>query len=982
MKKIVLFTLILIPFFLFSQIHWQDNGVPVRCGENVNWTGTTITAADGNFVLIWSDSRNIDRGIFAQKITPEGILLWDEEGIEINDETDSQHNPQAIATDNNEIIIAWHCVYSVNEKEVRIQKIDASGNKLWADEGVSVIVDSEIDYDIHIIEDQNGGAFVLWQDPYDFSQLKGMHVLSDGSLDSNWNPSGNIIISYYSPSALFIEALPDVNGGFIISCVHGFDLCIQRIDSSGNLLWGDDGIILCEGTVYNDYVSVTSDNNGIFYFFWIDSRNSNTNVIYMQKVDIDGNILFEEDVLIYTPAGNISKIFSTYTSDDNLAICWKESDYNQQSLRTLKLDTFGNPLWDPVIATENEITFYNDGMMPDGNGGYWLKWFCFGNYKEFYVQHINESGFITLTANGFLICEENGYRNNMAINLTSDNRAFLSWHDTRYGTSSLYVQIVDEVGNLQFSENGLVVYEGSIGYCKDLRIIPNNDNPIFIWVDQNFYFDQRIFMQSLNADGSLVFDENGIFLLQADFNIFSDFDLDHQNENYTIISRKYTPEGITKAIAQSFDNAGNLLWGEGIFVSNSDWHQDNVQISSHEGVIYTGWSEYNCSWSVLDIFAQKLDENGNLLWDEAGVLITDRDGEDYLHDIVDRCYIWRNGSWPNYDIYAKLVDENGSTAPGWEENGTAICQTNSMNNYSTGYHIPQGYLIIWQASVDSQRDIYGQIITEEGDILWQQNGLPLVAQPGDQQNFSFQFDDYLYLVWQDYRSGNDYEIYAQKFDENGNELWQTGGVLIGDGGNPDIAKIGNRLFVVWEKDGENDFNDIYAQLISLEGEILWNPEGIVLCDAFWEQRNPQIVTNETNDVYIGWLDERVFNYNLEGGDHVPSVFAQKIHIEPTYSPDEILNAFKAKLHQNNPNPFNPETKIIFDLPEAGRVKLEIYNIKGQKVKTLLDCHMNQGRSELIWNGRDENDQSVSSGVYFYRLKAGNFEKSKKMVLLK
>ncbi|MCD4797019.1 MAG: T9SS type A sorting domain-containing protein, partial [Candidatus Cloacimonetes bacterium] len=105
-------------------------------------------------------------------------------------------------------------------------------------------------------------------------------------------------------------------------------------------------------------------------------------------------------------------------------------------------------------------------------------------------------------------------------------------------------------------------------------------------------------------------------------------------------------------------------------------------------------------------------------------------------------------------------------------------------------------------------------------------------------------------------------------------------------------------------------------------------------------------------------------------------------IEPTYSPDEILNAFKAKLYQNHPNPFNPETKIIFNLPEAGRVKLEIYNIKGQKIKTLLDCHISPGRSEMIWNGKDENDQSVSSGVYFYRLKAGNFEKSKKMILLR
>jgi len=86
---------------------------------------------------------------------------------------------------------------------------------------------------------------------------------------------------------------------------------------------------------------------------------------------------------------------------------------------------------------------------------------------------------------------------------------------------------------------------------------------------------------------------------------------------------------------------------------------------------------------------------------------------------------------------------------------------------------------------------------------------------------------------------------------------------------------------------------------------------------------------------------------------------------------------------NYPNPFNPETKIVFDLPESGQVQLEIYNIKGQRVKTLLDCYMSPGRSEMLWNSKDDNGKRVSSGVYFYRLKVnGKTEKTKKMLLLK
>jgi hypothetical protein len=85
---------------------------------------------------------------------------------------------------------------------------------------------------------------------------------------------------------------------------------------------------------------------------------------------------------------------------------------------------------------------------------------------------------------------------------------------------------------------------------------------------------------------------------------------------------------------------------------------------------------------------------------------------------------------------------------------------------------------------------------------------------------------------------------------------------------------------------------------------------------------------------------------------------------------------------NYPNPFNPETKIVFNLPESGNVKLEIYNIKGQKVKTLLDCYMNPGRSEMIWDGKDDNGKRVGSGVYFYQLQTPDQNIYRKMLLLK
>ncbi|MCD4796026.1 MAG: T9SS type A sorting domain-containing protein [Candidatus Cloacimonetes bacterium] len=85
-----------------------------------------------------------------------------------------------------------------------------------------------------------------------------------------------------------------------------------------------------------------------------------------------------------------------------------------------------------------------------------------------------------------------------------------------------------------------------------------------------------------------------------------------------------------------------------------------------------------------------------------------------------------------------------------------------------------------------------------------------------------------------------------------------------------------------------------------------------------------------------------------------------------------------------PNPFNPTTTISFNLTaeNAENAELEIYNLKGQKVKTLVNEKLNAGQHSVSWSGNDENGRSVSSGIYFYKLKAGDFEQTKKMMLLK
>lgn len=89
-----------------------------------------------------------------------------------------------------------------------------------------------------------------------------------------------------------------------------------------------------------------------------------------------------------------------------------------------------------------------------------------------------------------------------------------------------------------------------------------------------------------------------------------------------------------------------------------------------------------------------------------------------------------------------------------------------------------------------------------------------------------------------------------------------------------------------------------------------------------------------------------------------------------------------ELQSNYPNPFNPATRINFSLKEGGNVNIEVYNVKGQKVKTLLNQYMEASRHELIWNGTDDNNNPVASGIYFYRMETKDYTKTRKMMMLK
>jgi hypothetical protein len=174
---------------------------------------------------------------------------------------------------------------------------------------------------------------------------------------------------------------------------------------------------------------------------------------------------------------------------------------------------------------------------------------------------------------------------------------------------------------------------------------------------------------------------------------------------------------------------------------------------------------------------------------------------------------------------------------------------------------------------------------------------------------------------------------------------------------------------VWGDD--RTVGGMYAQRLDTLGEQLWDTNDVVLNIPMFSD---MYVTNNCAGGAIG-VGFHQFDFSIR---------AQQVNKygqlgQVITSINDISNQLPLEfiLYQNYPNPFNPTTQLKFDLKDNGFVKLVVYDILGREVKILVNEDRHAGRYEVGFNA-----QNLSSGIYFYKLQAGNYVMTKKLLLLK
>ncbi len=190
--------------------------------------------------------------------------------------------------------------------------------------------------------------------------------------------------------------------------------------------------------------------------------------------------------------------------------------------------------------------------------------------------------------------------------------------------------------------------------------------------------------------------------------------------------------------------------------------------------------------------------------------------------------------------------------------------------------------------------------------------------------------------------------------------------------------VGNNVTLTWapgpvpvQNESLRDWENLTALFVYRDNQLVANITDFTLYE---------MATHTDTNLPNGSYDYYVTNVYYDLYESAPS---NTITVNITSDGSEvIIPAEVTSLGGNYPNPFNPQTTIRYSVKNPSRVNITVYNLKGEKVRTLVNEHKGNGFYSAVWNGRDEAGKAVSSGVYLYRMQADGFSSTRRMILMK
>ncbi len=408
-------------------------------------------------------------------------------------------------------------------------------------------------------------------------------------------------------------------------------------------------------------------------------------------------------------------------------------------------------------------------ILEDGYGGAFVVWKDYRNsLPDVFVQRINNLGVTQWALNGVGACTDAADQSTPNVCSDGQGGIIVAWSDWRSGIErDLYAQRIDPNGNVLWVANGIIVSNKPNREHNEKIVSDGFGGAIVVWEQQEANGTWNEWAQRINSSGGTLWPPGGIPITGVQSNKINGR-LEADGEGGAFIVWQDYRNGVDYDIyAQHVDLNGNLVWGSNAkVICTAIGTQASPKIESDEllGGFYTSWVDARNGDN--DIFAQRIDANGNLLWANNGVSICSIVGNQSALDILSDPTVdglicaWKDSRTGNFDIYAQRVNSAGIAQ--WANNGISICSNpTSQLNPNIAIDNATGAIITWQDSLGGNFDIRAQRVNSLGTLLWNPMGAEVGIAVGDQTSVKNCSDGATgsIFVFMDKRSGVN-DIYA------------------------------------------------------------------------------------------------------------------------------------------------------------------------------------------------------------------------------
>jgi len=631
-----------------------------------------------------------------------------------------------------------------------------------------------------------------------------------------------------------------------------------------------------------------------------------------------------------------------------------------------------------------------------------------------------------------VVCDTTGEQVLPKIASISDGGCYISWFDTRAGNYNVYLQRLDPAGNKMFATNGLLISDhASLSWIVDWdMIVDGSDNAVVAFSDVRAGGDFKVYTYLISPSGDFLWGADGVSLSTA-----NDFQPDPRITQTTdgsyIITWPNLSSPSTIAV-QKLDVAGNKLYGNDpmyITSGTSEQYTYPVPIPASNGSYIIGFEGTTGTFPGLTVYlyAQKYSSAGAPQWGSSPVTITNAGGFPFyeLTNIITDgsggiVFVWYDDRDFNnlYSTYVQRVDSLGTLL--FTSNGVEASTLSGRHHLNPDVVInptTNEIFAFWieQNSTQSQAGVYGQKFSATGNRLWTDNGKTF-------KGMDTNVDLHMSALFQD---GNEYVYYLEyigtgtnnltkafSVDTEGNFNW-SGNIVTFSTVVSSKSRLASDIFdngvsvLAWS-DSRQDAGGIYAQNIQADGSF----GGIVPVELTsftaalngndinlqWQtatetnNRGFEVQRKIKNGIFgsVGFVEGNgttieTRNYFFTDENVLLGIYSyrlKQIDYDGTYEYSDIVSVEvgipnEFGLEQNYPNPFNPATTIKYLIPQLSNVVIKVIDILGNEIATLVNEEKPAGSYEVEFNAT-----GLPSGIYFYRLQAGSFVETKKMVLMK